>query len=218
MEWFTSGWALIERGGWVMYWILGLSIIGLALIALKLYQFQRSGVGQAGFAPAVLAQLRANHLDVASQLLDRQRSPLARVMRTAIDVAQSDLPAAEQEAEVVRVGEAEVHNLETYMRGLELIGNLSPLMGLLGTVTGMIGAFQVIQEAGAAVDPAKLAGGIWEALLTTAFGLTVAIPVLAAFYLFDARIERLRVQMQDTGAEILRLLAQPRAANRAAAQ
>jgi biopolymer transport protein ExbB len=217
MAWFLEGWSLIEQGGWVMYGILGLSIIGLALILLKLYQFQRSGVGYTGFIAAALVRIHEGSPEAAAEILDKQRNPLARVMRAAIDAAVSALPAAEREAEVVRVAEAEVHNLETYMRGLELIGNISPLMGLLGTVTGMIGAFQVIQSAGTAVDPAKLAGGIWEALLATAFGLVVAIPVLSAYYLLDARIERLRVQMQDTGAEILRVLAQRPVANHAVA-
>lgn len=207
MSLFADGWSFLDRGGWVMYCILAVSMVAAALIALKMLQFGRSGVGRTRFVEPVLRQIRDGDVEPALAVLARERSPLARVMVAAIQTSNSGLPQSEREAEVVRVSEAEVHNLETFMRGLELIGNISPLLGLLGTVTGMIKAFQVIESAGTAVDPTTLAGGIWEALLTTAFGLIVAIPVLAAYYLLDAQIERLRVRMQDYGAELLKMAA-----------
>ena len=79
---------------------------------------------------------------------------------------------------------------------MEVISNIAPLLGLLGTVIGMINAFSKLEEAGSRVDPAILAGGIWEALLTTAFGLIVAIPALAAFYWLDGRVDKAREDMR----------------------
>ena len=82
--------------------------------------------------------------------------------------------------------------VERHNRTLELIGLIAPLLGLLGTILGMITAFKALQSSGAQADPAVLAGGIWEALLTTAFGLAVAIPAIVAFNLSENRIDRLR--------------------------
>ncbi|MFP6717413.1 MAG: MotA/TolQ/ExbB proton channel family protein, partial [Alphaproteobacteria bacterium] len=84
--------------------------------------------------------------------------------------------------------------------------NLSPLLGLLGTVLGMIKAFARLESAGTKVDPAILAGGIWEALLTTAFGLSVAIPALAAFYILEGQVENVRAQMKDATIRVLGIL------------
>lgn len=91
------------------------------------------------------------------------------------------------------------------MRGLELVGNISPLLGLLGTVMGMVTAFARLGEAGNRVDPAMLASGIWEALITTVAGLVVAIPAVAAYYVIDGFIERVRSTMKDVTVQILAL-------------
>jgi biopolymer transport protein ExbB len=88
------------------------------------------------------------------------------------------------------------------LRPLELIATIAPLLGLLGTVLGMISAFQALQEAGARADPSMLAGGIWEALLTTAAGMAVAIPASVAATWFESITDRLRLEMEDIGTRI----------------
>jgi biopolymer transport protein ExbB len=110
---------------------------------------------------------------------------------------------AQVEAEVGRVGSAEIRKLESYLRGLSAIAHLSPLLGLFGTVTGMIRAFMKVQEAGARVDASLLAGGIWEALLTTAFGLAVALPAMAAYYYLEGEVDQARGTMKDVSVRIL---------------
>ena len=91
------------------------------------------------------------------------------------------------------------------MRGLEMVSNVAPLLGLLGTVIGMVTAFSRLEGAGSRVDPSLLAGGIWEALLTTVGGLVVAIPAVVAYYIFDGLIERVRGVMKDTSIQIMML-------------
>jgi biopolymer transport protein ExbB len=91
------------------------------------------------------------------------------------------------------------------MRGLELVANVSPLLGLLGTVIGMVDAFAALEQAGSKVDPSLLAGGIWTALLTTVAGLSVAIPALAAHNIFDGKIESVRARMRDITIRIFSL-------------
>jgi biopolymer transport protein ExbB len=89
------------------------------------------------------------------------------------------------------------------MRGLEMVSTVAPLLGLLGTVTGMVKTFSGINQIGARVDPAILAGGIWEALIATVAGLMVAIPALAAHYIIDSRIDSIRSTMTDAVTYIL---------------
>ena len=92
---------------------------------------------------------------------------------------------------------SKLERLRSHLRALEIIGTLSPLLGLLGTVLGMIEAFRQLEMAGSQVDPAILSGGIWQALLTTAVGLTVAIPVVLAHSWLERRVERCGHQMED---------------------
>ena len=91
------------------------------------------------------------------------------------------------------------------MRGLEMAATTAPLIGLMGTVIGMIKSFGKLSEAGSRIDPSMLAGGIWEALATTAGGLMVAIPALAAYYIIDSIVERVRATMRDVTIQVLAL-------------
>ena len=107
----------------------------------------------------------------------------------------------------MRQARNEIEGLRGGMRALELIAAVAPLLGLLGTVFGMIEAFRALEQAGSQVDPSLLSGGIWEALLTTAAGLSVAIPALAAFHWFDRSLERLRFLLEDRLSIVAGLLA-----------
>ena len=105
--------------------------------------------------------------------------------------------------DVERIALREVGKLRSYMRPLEAIVQIAPLLGLFGTVIGMIEAFQTLQSAGSEADPAVLAGGIWVALLTTAVGLAVAIPLAFVVSWFDGRIESERLTMQESITSLL---------------
>ncbi len=185
--------------------LLALSVLAVAIIMAKLFQFFRSGLRRSGFVEPALAALDSGDNDAALALLQQQRSPVARVMESAIRYGiDPRLSAQDTEAEVSRVGSARIRDLESWLRGLSAIAHLSPLLGLLGTVTGMIAAFMRLEEAGSRVDPSILSGGIWEALLTTAFGLTVAIPAMAAFYFLEGEVDGVRAAMKDASVRVLR--------------
>jgi len=188
-----------------MYVLLGLSVLAVTIILLKLFQFLRSGVRRLDFVDPALAALQKDDHNGALATLQQQRSPVAVVMESAIRCgADRAMSAKDVEAEVSRVGSAQIRNLESWLRGLSSIAHLSPLLGLLGTVTGMIAAFMRLEEAGSRVDPSILSGGIWEALLTTAFGLTVAIPAMAAFYYLEGEVDHVRAAMKDVSVRVLR--------------
>jgi biopolymer transport protein ExbB len=136
-------------------------------------------------------------------VVERRRSPLAKVLAAAMQGMRQrsgDEPRVREE--VQRVATLELENLRSYLRLLELIAGLSPLLGLLGTVLGMIEAFQQLEQAGSRIDPALLSGGIWQALLTTAIGLAVAIPSVLALSWLERRIERCAHTMEDFVTQI----------------
>ena len=203
----TTGISLLDKGGPVMLILFGLSIFALAIIFVKTYQFIASQLGRTEFIDKAIISLQENEEQTAIQILTNSRHPVARVMYATLSMISSKtLTEEDRETEISRIGSAEIRNLESYLRGLEVIANLSPLLGLLGTVLGMIKAFARLESAGTKVDPTILAGGIWEALLTTAFGLSVAIPALAAFYILEGRVENVRTAMKDAVTRVLNSL------------
>ncbi len=195
---------LLAKGGPVMMVLLAVSGLAVLIIVAKLLQFARLGLGNLRFVDPAMTALGRNEPQAALALLAKRRHPVARAMESAITTStDSRLTPEDRDAEINRVGSAQIRDLESHLRGLEVIANLSPLLGLLGTVIGMIGAFAKLEDAGSKVDPAMLAGGIWEALMTTAFGLVIAIPALAAFYVLEGRVESVRAVMKDVVTRIL---------------
>lgn len=196
-----------HRGGPVMYVLLGLSIYGVAVIMFKIYQFWSAGMfARDTYIEQAVQQIRQGDIVQASRILSTVKGPVARIMRVALDcVANRDISQRSKEAEIARVGAADVRYLESHLRGLEMIANIGPLLGLLGTVMGMVTAFAKLEAAGARVDPSLFAGGIWEAFLSTVAGLVVAIPAIGAYYAIDALIERVRATMRDVSIQILAL-------------
>lgn len=184
--------------------LLAMSVLAVAIVMFKGFELARLRLQGLDFVEPVMTALEKGRLDDARASIDASRHPVAQVLRSSVDAALDPLisPQAAQ-AEVARVGSRAVRELESWLRGLSAIAHLSPLLGLLGTVIGMIMAFMKIQDAGSSVDPSVLSGGIWQALLTTAFGLTVAIPAMAAFYLLEGEIDRVRAAMKDVSVRVL---------------
>lgn len=190
--------ALLEAGGAVMWIIAALSVIALAITLAKFWEFARCGVWRRRAVRDALADWEAGRHADAVRRVARARDPASDVLHTALR-GRLD-PAAEEgrvREEVARRGAAWLESLRGALRPLELIGTLAPLLGLLGTVLGMIDAFQALESAGSRVDPSVLSGGIWVALLTTAAGLTVAIPSVAVHMFLERQLERLHHVMQD---------------------
>lgn len=202
---FTNITGLLEQGGPIMLVLLFMSILAVTIILLKLFQFTRIGLCRLGFVDCVLDALKEGNHKKALQELKQHKNPIARVMTSAIEGSMdSSMTPKDVETEISRIGSMQIRNLESWLRGLSSIAHLSPLLGLLGTVTGMIAAFMNLEVAGTQVDPSILSGGIWEALLTTAFGLTVAIPAMAAFYYLEGEVDQVRSSMKNASILVLR--------------
>jgi len=172
---------LIEAGGAIIVILAVLSVLSLAIIVLKLVQFSALRVGDRGVIDHAARLPHRGDRDGALDGASKRRGVIARVLETALRGRALGLDEAHVREEVERVAHVKLDGLERGLPLLSLIATISPLLGLLGTVLGMIEAFQQLENAGDRVDPAILSGGIWEALLTTAAGLSVAIPAASFF-------------------------------------
>lgn len=188
---------LIELGGTVVMVLMVMSVYGLAIALLKLWQFNAVRLGERRFIEPALDAWRREGSREMQQLLRGHRNPIAQAMLLVVDGSEAGIPEAQLREEVARTAVRDINVLRRHFRPLEVIGNIAPLLGLLGTVIGMIAAFNQMEAAGSQVDPSVLSGGIWEALLTTAVGLIVAIPAVAILNFLERSVERLHEDMQD---------------------
>ncbi len=199
---------LVSKGGAVAIILLALSVYGFAIFLLKIYHFQSRQVlfGSNDFIDRAIQNIERGQKGIASTELSGRKNPIARVMERAIKLCDTGVSLEENSAakeELESEGRTQLEQLTSYIRGLDAVAHLSPLLGLLGTVLGMIKAFMQLEAAGVQVDVTMLAGGIWEALITTAFGLAIAIPALATVNWLEGIVERVR---QDMGDSVTRTL------------
>lgn len=193
----------LMKGGFLMWPILACSVISVTIIIERLYKFHRARIKIPNILSRVKNLLKESKVDEALKLCESANDPVAHILAIGIRIRKRSLE--EQEKMISRAGSRIIRQLEKNLRGLAIIGNITPLMGLLGTVTGMIKAFIKIQELGGRVDASVLAGGIWEALITTAAGLSVAIPTLVAYHYFESKVDNIGAWMKDGAGELLEI-------------
>ena len=193
---------LITAGGPIIVILAALSLISLAIIVAKITQFLFLNIAARSFVEPVASEVKAGAYDQALELLSHHRGPVARVMEAAVRGRSLGGSEATTREEVTRVAQRQLETLEAGLPYLSLVATISPLLGLLGTVLGMIDAFQPLEGAGDRVDPAILSGGIWEALLTTAAGLSVAIPAAAVFTWLQRSVDVVAQRMEDAATRV----------------
>jgi biopolymer transport protein ExbB len=195
--------SFLALGGPVVAIIGVLSVFALAMLIMKLGQFWRERVGRHGRANEALHAWLHRDYAGARQLLAGDRSALGATLAAAMRMMANGAPRQLVEQEAERIAASRLHGLERGFRALDAIAQVSPLLGLFGTVLGMIEAFRQLQDAGNAVDPAILAGGIWVALLTTAAGLAVAIPVSLSLTWLETTLDNERAEIESATATLL---------------
>lgn len=184
--------ALIEvyaLGGPVVAVLIAASILTAALILYKLWQYRAAGVGRHKALGLAIQAWDTGDTVLAQRNLAKSTSYLAPVLALAINGQSSSTLSDRADAKAEEL----FSRLERGLSAMDSVAQLAPLMGLFGTVLGMIEAFQKLQDAGSSVDPSLLAGGIWVALFTTAAGLAVAMPTSIALSWFEARMQRERI-------------------------
>ena len=191
----------LREGGPAIWAIAALSVITLALILWKIWRLALIGAWSRGKAGRAVLAFENGDYDKALDTVRGRSGIRSKVIAAALRSVDR-LPEEHAREETTRVARREIAAAGGGLRALELISTIAPLLGLLGTVLGMIAAFQALQQAGSRADPALLAGGIWEALLTTAAGMAVAIPASAALTWFEAVIDRIRRDVEDGASRI----------------
>ena len=199
---------VIFDGGILMWPILACSIVALAITIERFWSLRRASIDTRDFMDTMRTILRQNRFQDAIDVCDETDGPVARIMKAGLlkhNRSKEDIREAIEDA-----GHLEIPRLERYMSALATVANIAPLLGLLGTVTGMISAFAQIQHKEGLVNPADLAGGINSALVTTAAGLSIAIPTLVAYNYFVSRVENMILEMEISSSELVELLTKNR--------
>jgi len=197
----------LKSGGPIVYFLLVLSVISLTLIVVKIFQLWYCLAGKTNRETA-FSQWKSGQRDQAVQAIADGKSPADRVVSFAMTSLRAGFRGDALDAELTRRGNQELSQMSRYIRALELVAMISPLLGLLGTVLGMIQSFQELELAQGAANASVLAGGIWQALLTTAAGLLVAIPAAVAASLLSARIDRATEEIESAVGQLMLIEAQ----------
>lgn len=196
---------LLTNAGWAMVPIYLCSALAVAIFAKKIIEFRARDLTRVDWLEDVLEALRTGDRETARGRAESTSNPAGRVVVSMLEVM--DHRPDRVEAEAKRVGSLELQKLEKHVGGLSFVAQVAPLLGLLGTVVGMVELFMSLQGTGTAtVDAAMLASGIWKALLTTAAGLTVAVPALAGYTYLNSRTDRFRLVMRDSIQRVLTAL------------
>ncbi len=191
----------LADGGPSIWAIAALAVITLALILWKTWRLALMGAWSKGKAWRAVHSFERGAIDDAVKTVHRRRGVRSKVVAAGL-MALHELPEDKAREEVGRIAKGQLARARSGLGALELISTIAPLLGLLGTVLGMIAAFQALQAAGSKADPALLAGGIWEALLTTAAGMAVAIPASAALTWFESVIDSIRRDLEDAASRL----------------
>jgi biopolymer transport protein ExbB len=202
-----SVWQVFLAGGPVMWPILLCSIFALAIILEKFLYLRRINIDTQDFLKKVLEQMKRHDTKEALQLCDSTKSPIAEILKAGI--LKYDRPRQQIVEAIEDASLYEIPRIEKNLNALATIAHVSPLLGLLGTVTGMVRCFQIIQAKATSfhpVSPGDLAGGIWEALLTTVAGLIVAIPTFIAYNYLVSRINHFILEMEKASTELVNFL------------
>jgi len=194
---------LVKAGGWLMFPIIACSVVALAIIAERFWTLRRVRIAPGDLVVDVWRLAQAGELTASRITAIRDGSALGRILASGLAARHLDRTRVKENIE--DVGRHVVHELEKYLNTLGTIASITPLLGLLGTVIGMIKVFAVITTQGVG-DPAVLAGGISEALITTATGITVAIPSLLFYRHFRGRVDGLVITMEQETLKMLEAL------------
>ncbi len=196
---------LFQDGGWAMYPLLFLLIAGIAITIERAISLTKAAIDAEGFFGDLEGRLKSSGPDQAAELCASTPGPVATVIHAGLLRLHRGIDNVEKAIE--NAGAVEMAFLERNMVWLSTIANLAPMIGFLGTVSGMINAFQAIKIAGD-VEPSMVAGGISEALITTASGLVVGIVIQFAHNYFASQIDRIIADMQEHTAGFIDVLAE----------
>ena len=204
-------WDIVQKGGPMMYLIILSSILAFGVVIERVWHLNRARIDAQKFMDGITAILKRNKIIEAIEMCNNTPGPVAHIVKAGIlkhDRSRPEIKEAVEEA-----AQLEIPRLEKHLPVLATIAYIAPLLGLLGTVTGMIKSFQIIQQKAllmAPVNPGDLAGGIWEALLATLAGLSVAIPTYVVYNYLVSQVDTFIYDMERSTTDLVNLLSSRR--------
>lgn len=189
------------KGGYIMWFILLSSVIGLAVVIDRFVVLRRAKINVPAFMVRIRGFIKKKDISGAISYCIQEKSPVANIVRKGLKKYRYGHDRVKDAIE--NAGSQEISKLEKGLPVLASVAGIAPLLGFLGTVTGMIQAFMTIQDLAGAANPSDLAGGIWEALITTAFGLIVGIPALALYNYFLSSVKKLVGEMETVANDVI---------------
>tara|TARA_B100000945_G_scaffold318101_1_gene322236 strand:- start:1458 stop:2108 length:651 start_codon:yes stop_codon:yes gene_type:complete len=205
MFWGKTLGELFEQGGFVMYPLLVCSIVAVSVVIERIIVLFLNRSNYAEFVSDLENKLTHSDISSCREWLQALSNPLAHV--ASCNLKHAELGQGIREEIVNREASEQIARLEKRINWLSIIGTLAPMIGLLGTVIGLVEAFYQIEQQGGQVQPGDLASGIWTALLTTVFGLIVALPTLAVYHFLDNKMAATTLKMTWVSSRINEWLA-----------
>ena len=192
---------IFMKGGVIMWLILASSIVGLGVVIDRIIFLRRARINVPAFMVRLRGLLKKKDISGAVSACMEEKSPIANIVRKGLKKYKFGHDRVKDAIE--NAGKQEVINLEKGLSVLATVAGIAPLLGFLGTVTGMIQAFMRIEDLAGSANPSDLAGGIWEALITTAFGLIVGIPALAFYNYFLSAVKKIVGNMETVANDVV---------------
>ena len=197
-------WELMVKGGWIMWPIMGCSIAAAVLFLERVFHLHRAQIKPDDFLNGIYTIVNRGNMAEAVSICDQTPGPVAHMVRNAL--LHSDEQPEELKQTINKAGLGEIPRLEKNLGGLLTIAQVTPLLGLMGTIVGLIRIFMVMEQNAPLVEISDLSAGIWQALTTTAVGICVSIPAFAAYNFLLSRVETITLHMEHAAEEIYRFL------------
>lgn len=197
-------WELMVKGGWIMWPIMACSVAAAVLFFERVFHLHRAQIKPDDFLNGIYTIVNRGNIAEAVSICDQTPGPVAHMVRTAL--LHSDEPSLDLKQTINKAGLGEIPRLEKNLGGLLTIAQVTPLLGLMGTVVGLIRIFMVMEQHAPLVEIGDLSAGIWQALTTTAVGIAVSIPAFAAYNFLLSRVENITINMEYAAEEIYRFL------------
>jgi len=189
------------KGGYVMWLILACSVLGLSVVIDRFLVLRKAKINVPAFMVRLRGLIKKKDINRAVSVCMEEKSPIANIVRKGLKKYRYGHDRVKDAIE--NAGKQEIIILEKGLTILATVAGIAPLLGFLGTVTGMITAFMTIEDLAGSANPSDLAGGIWEALITTAFGLIVGIFALAFYNYFLSKVKRLVGDMETVANDVV---------------
>lgn len=195
---------LMVKGGWIMWPILACSVTAAILFFERIFHLHRAQIKQEDFLNGIYTIVNRGNIAEAVSICDQTPGPVAHIVRAGLLHADEAPEILKQT--ITKAGLSEVPRLEKNLGGVLTVAQIAPLLGLMGTVIGLVGLFMSMEQAAPLAEIGDLSSGIWQALITTAVGLGVSIPSFAGYNFLLSRVEKITLNMDYAAEEIYRFL------------